>query len=49
MDQITDSEMLQLALTETAKVVPYVISSRKAVKLYLKAYCFRISLRYQHN
>lgn len=36
MDQITDNEMLQLALTETAKVVPYVISSRKAVKLYLK-------------
>ncbi|KAL1739666.1 Noc2p family-domain-containing protein, partial [Schizophyllum fasciatum] len=36
MDQLTDNEMLQLALTETAKVVPYVISSRKAVKLYLK-------------
>ncbi|TRM60064.1 Noc2p family-domain-containing protein [Schizophyllum amplum] len=36
MDQLTDNELLALALSETAKVVPYVISSRKAVKLYLK-------------
>ncbi|KAJ3546732.1 hypothetical protein NMY22_g1943 [Coprinellus aureogranulatus] len=34
--QITDEEMLKLALTESAKLVPYVVSSRKTVKQYLK-------------
>lgn len=34
--QITDEEMLRLALTESAKLVPYIISSRKTVKQYLK-------------
>ncbi|KAG0700504.1 Noc2-domain-containing protein [Suillus ampliporus] len=34
--QLTDSEMLRLALTESAKILPYVVSSRKAVKTYLK-------------
>lgn len=28
--------MIQLSLTESAKVLPYIITSRKAVKLYLK-------------
>jgi hypothetical protein len=28
--------MLQLALVESAKLLPYVVTSRKAVKLYLK-------------
>ncbi|KAG1740153.1 Noc2-domain-containing protein [Suillus paluster] len=34
--QLTDSETLRLALTESAKILPYVVSSRKAVKTYLK-------------
>lgn len=36
LSQLTDSDMLQLALTESAKLLPYVVTSRKAVKLYLK-------------
>jgi nucleolar complex protein 2 len=28
--------LLQLALTESAKLLPYIVTSRKAVKLYLK-------------
>jgi nucleolar complex protein 2 len=36
MSQLTDEEMLRLALTESAKLVPYIISSRKTVKQYLK-------------
>ncbi|KAG2746017.1 Noc2-domain-containing protein [Suillus brevipes Sb2] len=35
--QLTDPETLRLALTESAKILPYVVSSRKAVKTYLKA------------
>lgn len=38
--QLTDRDMLVLALTETAKLVPYITSSRKAVKLYLKVGLF---------
>ncbi|KAF8556773.1 Noc2-domain-containing protein [Imleria badia] len=34
--QLTDNEMLQLALAESAKILPYVTTSRKAVKAYLK-------------
>ncbi|KAJ3557486.1 hypothetical protein NM688_g1452 [Phlebia brevispora] len=34
--QLTDRDMLVLALTETAKLIPYITSSRKAVKVYLK-------------
>ncbi|KAG2123423.1 Noc2-domain-containing protein [Suillus clintonianus] len=34
--QLTDPETLRLALTESAKILPYVVSSRKAVKTYLK-------------
>ncbi|KAJ3995984.1 Noc2-domain-containing protein [Lentinula boryana] len=36
LSQLTDNEMLQLAVTESAKITPYIISNRKAVKLYLK-------------
>ena len=34
--QISDNDMLRLAFNETAKLVPYVMGSRKTVKLYLK-------------
>jgi nucleolar complex protein 2 len=36
LSQLTDNEMLQLAVTESAKIIPYIVSSRKAVKVYLK-------------
>ncbi|EKM76219.1 hypothetical protein AGABI1DRAFT_122794 [Agaricus bisporus var. burnettii JB137-S8] len=36
LSQLTDTELLRLALTESAKIIPYVVSSRKAVKVYLK-------------
>ena len=36
MSQISDVGVLHLAFSETAKLVPYVTSSRKTVKLYLK-------------
>ncbi|KAI0370872.1 Noc2-domain-containing protein [Pilatotrama ljubarskyi] len=36
MSQISDNDMLRLAFSETAKLVPYVMSSRKTVKAYLK-------------
>lgn len=36
LSQLPDTELLHLALTESAKIIPYVVSSRKAVKLYLK-------------
>ncbi|PIL25885.1 hypothetical protein GSI_11638 [Ganoderma sinense ZZ0214-1] len=36
MSQISDNDILRLALSETSKLVPYVTSSRKTVKLYLK-------------
>ncbi|KAG7087567.1 hypothetical protein E1B28_013522 [Marasmius oreades] len=36
LEQLTDNDMTQLALSESAKILPYVISSRKTVKLYLK-------------
>ncbi|PPQ63453.1 hypothetical protein CVT24_004985 [Panaeolus cyanescens] len=36
LDQLTEEETLRLALTESAKLVPYIISSRKTVKTYLK-------------
>lgn len=38
--QLTDNEMLQLAFVESAKILPYVTSSRKAVKAYLKVWLF---------
>ncbi|KAJ7619529.1 Noc2-domain-containing protein [Roridomyces roridus] len=36
LSQLTDNEQLQLAVTESAKIIPYIVSSRKSVKLYLK-------------
>lgn len=36
LSQMTDTEMQRLALTESAKLVPYITNSRKSVKAYLK-------------
>ncbi|KAF8154012.1 Noc2p family-domain-containing protein [Crassisporium funariophilum] len=36
LSQLTDEDTLRLAITESAKLVPYIINSRKAVKSYLK-------------
>ena len=36
IDQLTVSETLVLALNESAKLIPYITSSRKVVKTYLK-------------
>ena len=43
LSQLTDTEMLQLALGESAKILPYVVGSRKAIKGYLKVH-FQILL-----
>jgi hypothetical protein len=40
ISQLTDEDTLRLAITESAKLVPYIINSRKAVKLYLKVCAF---------
>ncbi|THH17678.1 hypothetical protein EW146_g3186 [Bondarzewia mesenterica] len=34
--QLTEPELIKLAISESAKLLPYVVSSRKAVKQYLK-------------
>jgi nucleolar complex protein 2 len=36
ISQLSDTELLKMAVTESTKVLPYVLSSRKTVKLYLK-------------
>lgn len=36
MEQLSDDELLKLAVMESARLLPYVITSRKAIKLYLK-------------
>ncbi|KAF9480615.1 Noc2-domain-containing protein [Pholiota conissans] len=36
LSQLTDEDTLRLALTESAKLIPYIISSRKSIKAYLK-------------
>ena len=36
LSQLTDEDTIRLALTESAKIIPYIISSRKSVKTYLK-------------
>jgi hypothetical protein len=36
MEQLHGEELLKLAITESARLLPYVITSRKAIKLYLK-------------
>jgi hypothetical protein len=38
LSQLTDNEMMQLCITESVKLVPYVTSSRKAIKIYLKVF-----------
>jgi nucleolar complex protein 2 len=40
LSQLTETETLQLALGESAKVLPYVVGSRKAVRGYLKVRFF---------
>ncbi|KAG5650968.1 hypothetical protein H0H81_010357 [Sphagnurus paluster] len=37
LSQLTDNDLLQLAVSESAKLIPYIVSSRRAVKVYLKA------------
>lgn len=37
MSQLSDASTIVLALNESAKIVPYITSSRKIVKVYLKA------------
>jgi nucleolar complex protein 2 len=37
ISQLSDTELLKMAVTESTKILPYVSSSRKTVKLYLKA------------
>jgi len=36
MSQLSDPGLLKMAVTESTKILPYVISSRKTIKLYLK-------------
>jgi nucleolar complex protein 2 len=36
LDQLTDPEMLQLAVLESAKLVPWVLNNRRGIKIYLK-------------
>jgi nucleolar complex protein 2 len=36
MSQLSDPELLKMAVTESTKILPYVLSSRKTIKLYLK-------------
>ena len=42
ISQLTDEDTLRLAVTESAKLVPYIINSRKAVKSYLKVCIFAV-------
>ena len=37
MTQLTDASTIVLALNESTKIIPYITSSRKIVKVYLKA------------
>ncbi|KAL5498263.1 NOC2 [Sanghuangporus vaninii] len=41
IEQLSATDMLVLAVTESAKLLPYVMSSRKAVKSYLKT-CLKL-------
>ena len=40
VSQLTDEDTLRLAITESAKLVPYIINRPKVVKLYLKVCSF---------
>jgi hypothetical protein len=42
MEQLSDDELLKLAISESARLLPYVITSRKAIKLYLKVGGLRV-------
>lgn len=47
MSQLSDPELLKMAVTESTKILPYVVSNRKTIKLYLKvtfACLFALSL-----
>ncbi len=44
MSQLSDPELLKMAVAESTKILPYVISSRKTVKLYLKVNFARFSV-----
>ncbi|KAI0255426.1 Noc2-domain-containing protein [Lactifluus subvellereus] len=37
ISQLSDPEMLKMAVTESTKILPYITSSRKTIKQYLKA------------
>jgi nucleolar complex protein 2 len=43
LDQLTDDETVELAVTESSKIIPWVINSRQAVKLYLKVRNLRLN------
>lgn len=36
LTQLTDDDTVSMAVSESAKIIPYVTSSRKTIKLYLK-------------
>ena len=40
VSQLAEPETVKLAMTESAKLIPYVINGRRTVKLYLKVYGF---------
>ncbi len=42
LSQLTDTELLHLAIMESSKIIPYVVSSRKSVKQYLKVGGFKV-------
>ena len=50
LEHLTEKDTLILAFNESAKLLPYVISSRKAAKLYLKVqYTFQMfGVEYSH-
>lgn len=43
MSQLSDPELLKMAVMESTKIIPYVISSRKTIKLFLKVTFYSFS------
>ncbi|KLO16607.1 Noc2-domain-containing protein [Schizopora paradoxa] len=41
IDQLTDHDTILLAVNESVKIAPYIVSSRKAMKLYIKT-CLKL-------
>lgn len=39
LGQLSNTAMLELAVSESVKLIPYIVGSRKAVKEYLKVCC----------